>query len=223
MGKFNPAADLDNYSSSGSFFSLKDDGDSRIVHFMYNGIADLDGYAVHNVDVNGTKRLVNCIREYSDPLDKCPLCEARYKIIPKFFINLYDPETNEQFLWQRGQNFYSQFADLCAGCNPLVSYPVEIVRHGVKGDVETTYEFLVGDDDGLTLEDCPEPVDPLGTAIINATYDELLTYVQTGSLITGDNNPVNKQQSSDVVESRRRRDVSGNGVRRASTNSDIPL
>ena len=222
MGKFNPAADLDNYSSSGSFFSLKDNGDSRVVHFMYNGVEDLDGYAVHNVKVNGYDRLVNCIREYSDPLDKCPLCEARYRIIPKFFVNLYDPATNEQLIWQRGQNFYSQFADLCVGCKPLVSYPVEIVRHGAKGDVDTTYEFIVQQSDGLTLEDCPEPVDPYGTAIIDANYDELLTFVQTGSLITGDNNPVN-QQNNEVVESRRRRDVSGNGVRRSSNNGDIPL
>ena len=221
MAKFNPAADLDNYASTGSFFSLKNDGDFRTVRFMYNDVSGLDGYGLHRVKVNGYDRNVDCLREYNDPLNKCPLCEARYKVFPKFFVNLYDDETQEQLIWERGQNFYSQFADLCQGCNPLVSYPVKIIRHGKKGDMETTYEFEVQEQDDFTLDDCPEPINPYDVSIIKASYDELLTFVQTGSLTTGDNNPINRQ--NDNTEVRRRRDVSSNGVRRNTSDGDVPL
>ena len=74
MAKFNPVEELENYVSEPAYFSLKDDGDKELVRFMLNSIEDVDGYAVHRVKVNGYDRNVNCLRSYSDPLDKCPLC-----------------------------------------------------------------------------------------------------------------------------------------------------
>lgn len=222
MGKFNPGAELDKYASTGGYFSLSDDGDTAMVRFMYNGIEDIDGYAVHKVNVDGRDCYVNCLRSYSDPLDACPLCEARHKIQAKFFIPLYMMDSGEVKVWERGQTFYSKLTELCSAHTPLVSYPVEIERNGARGDKNTTYETYVQDSDGTLLEDLPEVPNPLGTIIQDRTYDELVTFVQTGSFEVGDNNPVNKNATMDV---RRRRDVSAQaGVRRrGSGNSNMPL
>ena len=58
--------------------------------------------------------------------------------------------------------------------------------------------------------------------ILEKSFDELTTYVNTGSFLEGDANPVN--YDNNAPEIRRRRDVSASGVtRRRTNNSDIPL
>lgn len=222
MAKFNPAADLDKYaSSSGKYFSLKNDKDSAMVHFMFNDINDVEGYSVHEIEINGNRRAVNCLREYADPLSACPLCEAHHKLVTKFYVPLHMIETDDVVIWERGKLFYSKLQELCNSCKPLVSYPIEIERNGEAGNKETTYEMYIQDCDETLLEDLPEIPDIIGTYLMDKSYDELLTYVQTGSFATGDDNPVN-QQSAEV---RRRRDVSASAVtrRRAAGSNDIPL
>jgi hypothetical protein len=222
MAKFNPAADMDKYAPTGNYFSLKNDKETAMVHFMFNSIEDVDGYSVHEVEVNGSRKLVNCLREYADPLSACPLCEAHYKLITKFFVPLHVIDRDEVVIWERGRLFYSKLQELCSQCNPLVSYPIEIERNGEAGDQNTTYEMYVQECDNTLLEDLPEVPEIFGTFIWNKSYDELLTFVQTGSFVTGDANPVNQSNNTDV---RRRRDVSVNSVarRRGSGTSDIPL
>lgn len=223
MAQFNPATDLDNYSSStGSYFSLKNDKDTALVHFMYNSLADVPGFSVHQVEINGSKRYVNCLREYADPISACPLCEAHHKLVTKFFIPLHLIDKDEVVIWERGKNFYSKIQELCNQCNPLVSYPIEIERNGEAGSTDTTYEFYAQEPDDTLLEDLPEIPNIFGTFILDKSYDELLTFVQTGSFAVGDENPINKSNNTEV---RRRRDVSVSNVarRRGAGSSDIPL
>lgn len=229
MAKFNPAADMDKYASSGgAYFSLKNDKDTAMVRFMFESVDDIVGYSVHKVKVNGNDRYVNCLREYADPLDKCPLCEAHFKLFPRFFVPLYMMDTGETVIWDRGpgknNSFYSQLTDLCNKYNPLVSYPVEVERNGKAGDFDTTYEMYVQECDDTLLEDLPEIPDPTGSLLLDKSYDELMTYVQTGSFDMGDTNPINTPTSDNSV-ARRRRDVPASGVsrRRGTGNSDIPL
>ena len=47
---------------AGSFFRLKNDKDTARVRFMYHGIDDIYGYAVHRVEVEGKQRYVACLR-----------------------------------------------------------------------------------------------------------------------------------------------------------------
>jgi hypothetical protein len=61
----------------GGYFSLKDDGDTARVRFLYDSIEDVEGYCVHEVEIGDKKKYVNCLREYGDPVDKCPFCEAK--------------------------------------------------------------------------------------------------------------------------------------------------
>ena len=154
MAEFN-INEIDNYGGQGGggFFSLKNDKDVAIVRFMYNTIEDIPGYAVHEAQVDGKKRYINCLREYNQPVDDCPMCAARYRVIAKLFIILFDEETKEVKIWDRGKTFYSKISSLAARYNPLVATPFEIERNGKRGDTKTTYETYALDTDDVTLED----------------------------------------------------------------------
>ncbi len=181
MARFN-AQEADNYGGQGGggFFSLKNDKDVATVRFMYNTIDDVEGYAVHEIEVDGRKRYVNCLREYNQPVDDCPLCAAKQRVIAKVFVPVYDEETQEIKIWDRGKTFFSKLSSLCARYNPLVSTPFEIERNGKKGDTSTTYETYSLATDDLTLEDFPEVPELLGTLILDKTYEELEFYLGNG-------------------------------------------
>lgn len=233
MGNFNFNTDLEDYNASmsgnASFFSLADDGDSAMVRVMYKNASDIEAKTVHEIKVveNGKEytKTVNCLRDYGEPMDKCPLCEAHYKTKVKIVVPLYNIETNEVQFWSRGlgmnNSFYTQLVTLCNEHNPIVSYPVEIVRNGKKGDMKTTYDMIAEEYDGTELEDLPEIPSPIGTVILDKSYDELVTYLNTGSFATGDSNPMNSAPNTNT-EVRRRRDVSvsNNITRRRSITND---
>lgn len=181
MARFN-IQEADNYGGQGGggFFSLKNDKDVATVRFMYNTIDDVEGYAVHELEVDGRKRYVNCLREYNQPVDDCPLCAAKQRVIAKLFVHVYDEESQEIKIWDRGKTFFSKISSLCARYNPLVSTPFEIERNGKKGDTSTTYETYALATDDLTLEDLPEAQELLGTLILDKTYEELEFYLSNG-------------------------------------------
>ena len=188
MGRFN-YQDSDNYgNSSSNFFSLKDDGDIARVRFMYNDLNDVTGYAVHEIEVDGNKRYVNCLRNYNEPKSKCPCCANDYMQRAKLYVPLYNVDTKEVQLWERGKKFLGKLQSICTRYarqdSPLVNHVFEIERHGKKGDTQTTYEvYEVGSDD-TTLQDLPEVIEPLGNVILDKSYDELDSYVRTGSFAT---------------------------------------
>ncbi len=174
--------DADNYGGQGGggFFSLKDDKDVATVRFMYNTIEDVIGYAVHEVEVDGKKRYVGCLRHYSQPVSDCPLCAAQYKVLAKLFLHVYDLDTEELKIWDRGKTFFSKIGSLCARYNPLVSTPFEIERNGKRGDTRTTYEIYALDTDDTTLEDLPEVPEILGTLVLDKSFEEMEFYLDNG-------------------------------------------
>ena len=188
MGRFN-YQDSDNYgNSSSNFFSLKDDGDIARVRFMYNDLNDVTGYAVHEIEVDGNKRYVNCLRNYNEPKSKCPCCANDYMQRAKLYVPLYNVDTKEVQLWERGKKFLGKLQSICTRYarqdSPLVKHVFEIERHGKKGDTQTTYEIYEVGSDGTTLQDLPEVIEPLGNIILDKSYDELDSYVRTGSFAT---------------------------------------
>ena len=188
MGRFN-YQDSDNYgNSSSNFFSLKDDGDIARVRFMYNDLNDVTGYAVHEVEVDGNKRYVNCLRNYNEPKSKCPCCANDYMQRAKLYVPLYNVDTKEVQLRERGKKFLGKLQSICTRYarqdSPLVNHVFEIERHGKKGDTQTTYEIYEVGSDGTTLQDLPEVIEPLGNVILDKSYDELDSYVRTGSFAT---------------------------------------
>lgn len=183
MAKFN-ANEVENYGGSGGagYFSLKNDKDTAQVRIMYNTIDDVEGYAVHQVEVDGKKRYVNCLREYNQPVSDCPFCEARNFQLAKLFVPLYDIDDDKVKIWERGKKFFSKIGSICARySNPtVVSHIFEIERNGKPGDQTTSYEIYETDQDNTTMEDLPEKPELLGGLILDKSADEMRYYLDNG-------------------------------------------
>ena len=186
MGKFS-FEDADNYGSqgNGSFFQLKDDHDTAKVRFLYDGIDDVEGYAVHEVHIGDKRRYVNCLRSYNDPIDKCPFCQAQMKVIPKLFLKLYNEDAGEVQIWERGKKYFQRMGSLATHYKPLYNQVIEIERNGAKGDMKTTYEFYPDGESPIDINDekydCP---DPLGTIILDKNADDMNYFLDNGDFPT---------------------------------------
>lgn len=213
--------EADNYGyqgNGGSFFTLKDDKDTARVRFLYNTIDDVEGYAVHQVEVSeGKFRYVNCLRDYRDPIDKCPFCAAQMPVKPKLFIKLYNEDAGECQIWERGKTYFQRLASLASRYNPLVNEVVEIERSGKKGDMQTSYEFYPIENSPVNIEDY-DCSDPLGTLILDKTADDMNEFLDTGSFpsdgqqVSQARNSKNDSRDSGVV---RRTPSQPQGGRRA--------
>ena len=184
MGRFR-ADEVDNYGGNGGtgFFSLRNDKDVARVRIMYNSAEDVTGYAVHEVKINDKKRYVNCLREYNEPLSKCPFCEARMYQTAKLFIPLYNIDEDRVQIWERGKKFFGKLSSVCAryaSKEPLVSHVFEIERNGKPKETSTTYEIYDIEKDGTTLEDLPEIPDPIGSVILDKSADDMNYYLESG-------------------------------------------
>lgn len=172
----------ENYGGSGGggFFGLKNDGDVARVRFMYNNIDDVVGYAVHEVELDGKKRYVNCLREYNQPIDECPFCKDHKFQTVKLYVPIYNIDEDKVQVWERGKKFFAKLSSLCSRYDNLVSHVFEVERHGKPGDQATTYEIYEIEKDGTTLDDLPELPDVLGGLILDKTYEEMEYYLENG-------------------------------------------
>ena len=181
MGRFN-AKDVDNYGGNGGggYFSLKNDGDVARVRFMYESVEDVEGYAVHEVEIDGKKRYVNCIRDYNEPLDECPFCAARKFQTAKLFIPIYNIDEERVQTWERGKKFFSKMSSICARYPDVVSHVFEIERNGKPHETSTTYEIYEVDRDDTKLEDLPELPNIMGGIVLDKTAEEMEYYLDNG-------------------------------------------
>lgn len=175
--------DKDNYGqqNKGSFFSLKNDKDTAHVRFLYRSMDDVKGYSVHRVAVGDSERYVNCLRNYNDPIDKCPFCKAQFKVTPKLFVPLYNEDVKEVQLWERGKTFFDKLSGIAARYNPMHGNIFEIVRNGKKGDMQTTYDIWPTTETSDFNFDEITVADPLGSIIMDKSFDEMQAYVEQGS------------------------------------------
>ena len=182
MARFS-VQDADKYGGNGGggFFRLVNDKDVARVRFLYEGIDDVEGLAVHQVEVGGKKRYVNCIREYGQPMDVCPFCASKkYFVTAKYFIPLYNMDEDCVQVWERGKQFGAKLSSLCGRYSNLVSHVFEIERNGKKGATETTYEiYPVGDADDTRVSDFEVP-QILGGLVLDKTPDEMQYYIDYG-------------------------------------------
>ena len=158
MARFD-ASSVDKYGGQGGagYFSLKGDGDTAYVRFLYDTADDIEGYAVHEVEIDGKKRYVNCLREYNQSVDDCPFCKAKKFQVAKLFVPLYNEDEQKVQVWERGKKFFAKMSGICARYNkaPIVAQTFEIQRNGKPGDTSTTYEIYRSDEpaDDTKLED----------------------------------------------------------------------
>lgn len=202
------ANEADNYGGQGGggFFSLKNDKDTALVRFMYNTIDDFCGNSVHEIEVGDRKRYINCLRAYNEPVNSCPLCASGNPVRAKAFIHVYDCDEQVVKIWDRGKTFIPKLSSLCARYSPLVSVPFEVERNGKKGDTNTTYETYPLAADDVTLDDLPEPLEILGSLVLDKDYDQLQNFIDTGYFGDEDekDEPVRARRDVDAPVSRRR-------------------
>ena len=209
MARFS-ASQADNYGGQGGagFFSLKGDGDVARVRFMYKTIDDVEGRAVHQVEINGKKRYVDCLREYNEPLTKCPFCREHMMVQAKLFIPVYDVDEDTVKIWERGKQFFNKISGLCSRYKCLVEKEFEIERHGKPGDTNTTYEiFPMDDSEKIDLEDLPEIPENYNNFVLEKSAEDMEYYLEEGQF-----------PPEESEEPRRRRD-SSNSSKRNNTRS----
>lgn len=183
MARFT-ADTAENYGGQGGhgFFSLKNDKDVAKVRFLYNTIEDVMGFAVHQVEVNGKKRYVDCKREYNEPVDNCPFCKDGRFQQAKIFIPVYDIASKQVKIWERGKKFFSQFEGIVKRLDPnapICSQVFEIERNGKPQDTNTTYGiYAIGSPDGTKLSDLPEAPDILGSVVLDKSTEDMEYYVR---------------------------------------------
>ena len=198
MARFR-AKEADNYGGQGGagFFRLANDGDVARVRFMYNTIDDVEGMSVHQVKINDKKRYVNCLREYSDPVDKCPFCAARMTVQAKLFVPVYDVDEDKVKIWERGKKFFNKISGLCGRYKRLVEKEFEIERHGKAGSTDTTYEiFPIDDSEKLSMEDLPELPEDFNKFVLEKSADDMEYYLQEGQFPPEDNEESPRRRNS---------------------------
>ena len=179
MGRFR-AEEGEHYGGQGGggYFSLKNDKDVARVRFMYEGVEDVEGYAVHEIKIGDRKVYVNCLRDYNDPLDKCPFCAAHKPQAAKLFIPLYNVDTGRVQVWERGKKFFGKISGLCSRYPNLVSHQFDIERNGAAGSTQTTYEIYEVGQDKTALEDLPELPQILGGIVLEKSADDMEYFLQ---------------------------------------------
>lgn len=202
--------DVENYGGNGGhvFFSLANDKDVARVRFMYDSMSDVQGYAVHEVEIDDKKRYVNCLREYNQPISDCPFCAAKRAQLAKLFIPLYDVESGDVKIWERGKKFFGQISSICgryAQNEPLCSHEFEIERNGKKGDTSTTYGIFEVNRDNTVLEDLPELPDIIGGLVLDKSASDMEYYLDNNRFPANGDSPRNNRSRDDYEEMPRRR------------------
>ena len=192
--------DFDKYqnnASSAGYFTLKNDGDSAFVRFLYESSDEISGEAVHQVTVDGKRRYVSCLRELSDAKDVCPLCAHgdgdEQKVSVRMWLDMYVYDKDERGnikptytrqVWERGRAYLPTILGLCARYSPICDTVFEIVRHGKAGDAGTRYDIFPCT--RITAEEAPyelpeEAYNPVGNIVLDKTAAEMEVFINTGS------------------------------------------
>lgn len=200
MGKVNARTANENFKGGegNEFFSLKNDMDTATVRFLYDDEEDLDTYIVHEVEIGGKKRYVDCLQK------ECPLCKSGNRPKLKLFLQLLDTRDNKVKTWERGQKFIPTMLGLFGKYGPLVNREYDIERHGVKGSTSTTYSVYALDKDNKVLSDFPEKQNFEGTYIIQMTEKEMAQFIETGEYNKGGSVSANTKEPASDTSKRRR-------------------
>lgn len=155
MAKTNNLMDaFEKYKSTGNneFFTLADDGDTAIVRFLYSSFEELDWFVVHETEIGGKKRWVECTEE-----PDCPLCAQSGRPQLKLFLQLVQKGKEDTVMtWERGQRFIPQIQELFQNHSDLTQQIFEIERKGKKGDANTKYIIHHIAESKVDMESLPE-------------------------------------------------------------------
>lgn len=178
------------YKSTGNneFFTLEDDGDTAVVRFLYQSHEELDWFVVHEVEIGGKKRWVQCTEE-----PDCPLCESLGRPSLKLFIQLIKKGKEDTVMtWERGQRFVPQMMELFQEHGDLTQHIFEIERKGKKGDTNTKYFIHHIAESPVDPEDLLERQEFLGPDgfILQKSHEEMRKILQGNYQYPKVENPV---------------------------------
>ena len=204
MAKFG-VNDADKYGGQGGggYFRLANDKETAKVRFLYDSIEDVEGYAVHEVEIDGKKRYVNCLKEYGAPVSSCPFCASGKFTAVKYFVPLFNMGTQRVETWERGKKFGQKLSSMCARYPHLYQQIFEIERNGKAGDQQTQYEiYPIDKDDSVTLEDF-DITDALGSHVLDKTAEDM-EYFNQHNCFPEDGQPMRRRESTQTEEYTRR-------------------
>lgn len=211
MARFR-ADDAEHYGGQGGggFFTLRDDKDTAQVRFMYESVDDVEGLSVHVIKEDGDdgkekKHYVNCLRQYNDPIDKCPFCAAQKPVQAKLFVPIYDIESGTTKTWERGKKFFSKMSSICSRYPNLVSHIFTIERNGKAGDQTTSYEIFEDEQDDTKLEDLPE-APSLSGLVWDKSAEDMEYYLEEGEFPPTDDDEDERPRRRDSRRNDRERD-----------------
>ena len=177
------------------FFSLRTDGDEAIVRIMHDNTASFEIMTLHEIQTgNGKFRKVNCIRDPREPLENCPLCNSGSKIKQAIFIHMIQYVKNDQgmiipqaVVWERSISYAEKLKGYIDNYGPLSDIICKIVRHGVAGDRQTTYDIIPNlnkqiypDTQYPKIENAFDNYKALGTVVLDKDYQDLDSFIRTG-------------------------------------------
>ena len=201
---FNNMQDDSAYSTSNNagsdvgFFTLRNDNDEAIVRFMVKDVSDFEILTVHDIKIGDKYRKINCIRDFRDPVEACPLCASGTKINQRFFIKMiqYDKSadnagntvvTPKAMVWERSTAYAKTLKSYLDNYGPLDDIICKIIRHGKAGDMQTTYEIVPNlnkniyrDEIYVKDENIFGDFNAFGTIVMDRTYDEIMQFQMTG-------------------------------------------
>ena len=201
-----------NTSNNPGYFSLKNDKDEAVVRILADSVADFDIVTVHEANVNGKTRYVNCVRGPMDPSEACPFCEAGEKLKQVFFIHLihYTTDENNKIVpvakvWQRSTYYANIIRDLIMEYGPLSDVILKIRRNGVAGSKDTNYTILPANPAIYKAENYPK-VDlfgdykVIGKMVLNKSKNEMAYYIDNGEFPSVNVQATPKEEAIDTNE-----------------------
>ena len=172
-------------SNSADFLKLAD-GEKCLLRFSFNSPNELPIYTVHKVTVDGKFRNINCIRNFRDPIDKCPLCAADkpYKQVVYITAIRYITDEDGQLvksqpvIWERPTGFLKDLNSYYNEYGDLSEMVFTLERTGQMKD--TRYNLMPKNAAIFNKQAYPadfsafESFNPMGGLILDKSYDELV-------------------------------------------------
>lgn len=172
-------------SNSADFLKLAD-GEKCLLRFSFNTPNELPIYTVHKVTVDGKFRNINCIRNFRDPIDKCPLCAADkpYKQVVYITAIRYITDEDGQLvksqpvIWERPTGFLKDLNSYYNEYGDLSEMVFTLERTGQMKD--TRYNLMPKNAAIFNKQAYPadfsafENFNPMGGLILDKSYDELV-------------------------------------------------
>lgn len=174
------------------YFSLKNDGDTALVRFAHASPDDFDVVFSHEIEMEGRRRKINCLRGKGDPANVCPFCREEVKGALRIYIHLIEYTKDAQGnvvatpkIWERPISYGDTLADYADEYSPLSDYMFKIKRNGVRGSQNTTYTITPCNASTYNMDEYPPHPEffadyrALGRVVLQKTPEEMETILQT--------------------------------------------